>query len=183
MNITPASLLREEHVYIMNVVTSCKKIADLLRKEKAVDPMLLLSIVDFLKEYADKCHHAKEEDLFFPAMEHAGVPHNGCPLEALRSEHIKGREIVLDLESSIHLYQVDNENTEQLIYSLDNVNKLYTQHIWKEDEMVFPMESRLFTLEELDDLVEKFEYAEENYGVEAHEHYKEFSIRLLDILS
>ncbi len=46
------------------------------------------------------------------------------------------------------------------------ITELYTSHIWKEDEMVFPMVNHLFSDEERTDLFEKFEKAEEDIGAD-----------------
>ena len=47
--------------------------------------------MDFIKTFADSCHHAKEEDLLFPAMGEAGFPSRGGPVGVMLMEHEQGR--------------------------------------------------------------------------------------------
>ena len=50
----------------------------------AVEPETLQQVVAFMRNYADKCHHGKEEAELFPFLERRGVPMRGCPIDARR---------------------------------------------------------------------------------------------------
>ena len=50
--------------------------------------------VRFLQEFADQCHHAKEEDVFFPLLKQRGIPEQGGPIGVMLHEHILGRDCV-----------------------------------------------------------------------------------------
>ena len=100
----PIHVLTHEHEIILKVVAGLGKIARELDKGKIADPDTLRAIVRFMREFADHCHHAKEEDLLFPAMERKGVPESGCPLGGLRHEHAEGRALVTALSEAIEKY-------------------------------------------------------------------------------
>ena len=51
--------------------------------------------------------NGKEEAVLFLAMERSGVPESGCPLDALRSEHKKGRKLVSSFRDSVEAYTAD----------------------------------------------------------------------------
>ena len=50
--------------------------------------------IEFFIVFVDKCHHGKEEELLFPALEAIGVQRDGGPIGVMLSEHQQGREYV-----------------------------------------------------------------------------------------
>src|SRR3972149_4875411 len=62
-------------------------------------------IIEFLTIFADKCHHGKEEDLLFPAMEAAGVPREGGPIGVMLAEHAEGRNIIGRFTAAVGEYK------------------------------------------------------------------------------
>ena len=178
----PITVLIEEHKVILKVVSECDAIAQELNAGRNVEAGLLLRIVEFLREFADKCHHAKEEDLLFPAFENAGVPSSGCPLEALRAEHMKGRKLVMQLEESANAYANSVAGaTEGITTALSGIAKLYPNHIWKEDAMVFPMAERLFSPERRKEPFDAFEEVEAKTDQDAYSKFVSFAEGLNDL--
>lgn len=171
----PVHTLIHEHVYILKVIHALGVIGEDLEQDRKVDQSLFEPIVRFMREFADKCHHAKEEAVLFPAMEDKGVPKTGCPLSALRSEHVRGRELVSKLETSAAALAGGNESVrDTLCEVIRHITELYPNHIWKEDAMVFPMTENMFTKAELSILTSDFEKAESEYG-QNHDHYISFA--------
>jgi len=85
--------LKDEHegvllmLRILDEVSRQLKSGGLIRNEHFED------ILDFLKVFVDKCHHGKEEELLFPALVKAGIPHDG-PIAVMLFEHEMGRKYV-----------------------------------------------------------------------------------------
>lgn len=178
---TPVEELMHEHEYILKVVNALKILGDQLERDKQVDADLLRGAVRFFREFADVCHHGKEEAVLFPAMERAGVPESGCPLGALRSEHKKGRVLVSSFSDSVEAYAVDpSAAREGLVADIAAIYRLYPDHIWKEDDMVFPMVDRLFGPEDLQQLRADFDKAEEDLG-ENHDWHVAFADRIAEV--
>ena len=46
----------------------------------------------FFTQFADQCHHAKEEDVFFPVLKQRGIPEQGGPIGVMLHEHGLGRD-------------------------------------------------------------------------------------------
>ena len=69
-------------------------LAEALENGQAVEAQILQQIVEFMQNFADKCHHGKEETHLFPMLEGKGVAMRGCPLGVLLHEHEKGRALV-----------------------------------------------------------------------------------------
>lgn len=171
----PIQMLTDEYKYILKVVHGLSLIDEDLNRSAHIDVGQIHRIVQFMRNFADKCHHAKEEAVLFPAMEEKGVPKTGCPLGALRAEHEKGRKMVTALQEAADAYAAGRQNVvENLRTAISDIRQLYPNHIWKEDEMAFPMAQRLFTKNELRQLKIDFDKAEKEFGRD-HEQYMAFA--------
>lgn len=171
----PIHDLIHEHKYILKVVHGISVFDAALERNEPVDVELIRGVVQFMREFADQCHHAKEEKILFPAMADKGVPSTGCPLEGLLNEHVKGRQLVGVLDRANEAYAAGAAGAaEDLRTAIGGIQKLYPNHIWKEDEMVFPMAAKLFTANEMAKLAVDFAAAEQQFGKE-HDRYVTFA--------
>jgi hemerythrin-like domain-containing protein len=68
----------------------------------------LSKLLDFIRNYADRLHHVKEETHLFPALEEIGVPDGDGPLAFLRNEHETERRLLKDLEQTVEEYRHDS---------------------------------------------------------------------------
>ena len=66
--------LRAEHEGILTMLQILERISEQMNSGKQADTAHLGKIVEFLQVFADKCHHGKEEDILFPALEKVGIP-------------------------------------------------------------------------------------------------------------
>ena len=149
MTMSPTEMLENEHRYIQKVVAAAATLADRLAEGFDLGIDMVQSIVEFMRIYADKCHHGKEEDLLFPALERKGVPMRGCPVEALMREHQMGRALVKGLAEVVDSYgKGDAAARDVLIKSLRGIVELYPNHIWKEDFLLFPMTNKVLSAED-----------------------------------
>lgn len=87
----------------------------------------------FLTQYADRCHHGKEEDLLFPVLEARGLPCEG-PTSVMREEHDVGRGHLRSLAQALEAQDLAGLRDTSLAYVA-----LMRDHIYKEDELLFPM--------------------------------------------
>ncbi len=168
--------LEKEHVYIHKVVDSFPGLLKKIEAGSLPDPELLRSIVDFMRTYADKCHHGKEEAILFPYLVEHGVPGQGCPIHALLAEHIKGREWVKKIEESADSLAKDPAGTKKaLIETLQALIALYQNHIWKEDYLLFPMTMKVLKAPELIVLEERFAKVDQELGRDFFKRYQKFA--------
>jgi hemerythrin-like domain-containing protein len=176
---TVTETLEAEHRLIQKVVAGMALLAEALERGGEADVATLESVVEFLRTFADRCHHGKEEALLFPALERRGVPGQGCPLGGLTMEHQKGRAMVRELADAVRAYR-ERESTakERLVASLRALAGFYPNHIWREDYLLFPLADKVLTPEDQSDLGEKFEAVEREVGVEAHERFERLAEQL-----
>jgi hemerythrin-like domain-containing protein len=139
----------------------------------------LENIVEFLRTYADRCHHGKEEALLFPALQNRGVPSHGCPLGGLTMEHQKGRGMVGEFAEAIRAYARNEPSARaSLVKSFRDLTAFYPNHIWKEDYLLFPLAARLLSPEDNQALAAGFEQVEAEIGADVQERLERFAAEL-----
>lgn len=161
----PIQTLEVEHRAIQKVVAGMVVLAARLEAGGDVDPALLDRVVEFLRAFADRLHHAKEEAWLFPALARRGVPSHGCPLGGLTAEHQKGRQMVGELADAIRAWERKEAGArENLVKILRALATFYPAHIWKEDHLLFPLAASFLTPEDQQKLEEKFADVEREIG-------------------
>jgi hemerythrin-like domain-containing protein len=179
MAASPTDILEAEHRVIEKVVAVAAVLVDTLETGGAVESETLQQVVAFMRTYADKCHHGKEEAELFPLLGSRGVPMRGCPISALTGEHAQGRALVTALSDAAAAYAAgDVKAGEALLTSLRGITSLYPNHIWKEDYLLFPMTNKVLSQEDQQELQARFEKVEEAMGHGMHEHFEQVAADL-----
>ena len=93
--------LRREHELIKTALNLLEKIASGIVQKVNPDVSDLTELINFVIVFADKCHHGKEEDLYFPSLEEAGIPNHGGPIGVMLSEHDQGRKYIREMKENI----------------------------------------------------------------------------------
>ncbi len=164
--------LKEEHQGIKIVFSILEKICDKLQKEKTLNTDHFEGILEFFKVFVDKCHHGKEEDLLFPAMEQVGIPRQG-PIGVMLAEHAMGRDQVKAVSKAFSEYKAGNKaaSTELIDHARGYIH-LMLAHIDKEEDVLYPMGDSRFSKETQEALFEGFERIEiERIGLGKHEEF------------
>ena len=169
----PTTELSQEHQAILLMIRVLERMGDRLEAGQAVDPAHLEQAVDFIKVFADKCHHGKEEDLLFPAMEKAGIPRQGGPIGVMLHEHVAGRGYVKAMAESIPgIKKGDKAAAGAFAENAKNYGALLTAHIGKEDHILYPMADARLTPAAQTELEACFADVEEKVvGHGKHEEY------------
>lgn len=135
--------LRRDHDLIEKVVKSMEATIQLLQDGKTIPESILTQVIDFSKNFTDVCHHSKEENSLFPALEKAGMPTNMGPIAMMLMDHEKSREIATKMENSTQKYLKENDSSD-LISNMQEYVTHITEHLWKENNRLFMMaEARL----------------------------------------
>ena len=165
--------LMTEHRAIERMLAVLEAAAHRLEDDQPVRPDLFREVVDFVRNFADRCHHGKEEDNLFPRMEAAGVPRVGGPLGVMLDEHDQGREYVGAIADAVDGYDRGDASAARVI--VENARGfvgLLREHIWKEEEVLFPMADRALSPDVQRELEEKFQQFEATVmGPGVHERY------------
>jgi hemerythrin-like domain-containing protein len=176
----PTDELKNEHQAIKLMLKIMAKVCDRLDTHQNVEATHLDRIVEFIQVFADKCHHAKEEDLLFPAMIAAGVPKEGGPIGVMLIEHAKGREFVRNVKNNIAGFKSDEAGASELLSeNARGYVSLLGPHIDKEDFILYPMADRVIPAALQKQLLKDFEKVEEEIvGHGKHEEFHELLERL-----
>jgi hemerythrin-like domain-containing protein len=165
--------LRGEHRAIERMLAVLEAAARRLEQGGRVRPDAFRQAVDFIRNFADRCHHGKEEGSLFPRMEARGVPHQSGPLAVMLSEHDRGRAHVRAIAAALDGYDAGEESAALVI--AENVRgyvDLLRGHIMKEDNALFPMADRVLSPADQQELEQQFEQIEtEVMGAGVHERY------------
>jgi hemerythrin-like domain-containing protein len=167
--------LMNDHEAILSAIQILEMMVTGEKRNAPVKKEDVQDFIGFLKEFADKCHHGKEEDILFPAMIGAGVADKGGPIGVMMSEHTQGRQFVREMEDSLQ----GSVDEKKLAQAAMGYITLLRQHISKENMVLFPMAERVFSEDQLDMLAGKFEEHEEK--VIGHGRHEELHAMLHDL--
>jgi len=180
---TPTGQLKEEHSGIKVMLSILREICHRLESGRTVDSQHLDQILEFLKVFVDKCHHAKEEEYLFPAMEQAGIPREGGPLGVMLAEHQTGRDYIRGMtEASPGVRAGDPAAVKRFVGNARSYTDLLLQHIEKEDNILYPMADARLPKKADRDLTSAFaKVEEERVGHGKHEEFHRMMDRLKTI--
>ena len=116
----------------------------------------------FFQEFADKCHHAKEENVFFPLLKQRGIPEQGGPIGVMLHEHVLGRDCVDRMREASQTQPFD---ARKFADAAKQYIPLLRQHIFKENNVLFRMAERVMSEADDSDVTSKFSQVEKERGL------------------
>lgn len=118
--------------------------------------------VRFFQDFADGCHHAKEEDVFFPLLKERGIPEQGGPIGVMLHEHVLGRDCVRQMREA---GQAQPFNSNQFATGATQYIPLLRQHIFKENNVLFRMAERVMSDSDDATVTSQFAQVEQERGL------------------
>ena len=166
-------ILSAEHQVILRVIQALETYTGRLAGGQDVRPGFFLQAADFVKGFADGCHHRKEENVLFKTMVDCGLPLQSGPVAVMLHEHELGRQYIRGLRQAATALEAGDQSARaEVIDNARGYADLLRQHIAKEDNILFPMADQVIPLDEQDQVVEGFEHVEhEETGEGVHEKY------------
>jgi hemerythrin-like domain-containing protein len=166
-------ILMEEHEVILRVIGALAIETDRLAAGQDVRPGFFLDAADFIKGFADGCHHKKEEGVLFEAMASAGLPVQAGPIAVMLAEHEQGRAFTRGMRDAANRLAAGDESARgQVVSNARGYAALLRQHIHKENGILFPLADQVIPLNKQAQVAEDFERVEhEETGAGVHEKY------------
>ena len=164
----PMKKLVDEHVLIKRWIVLIPQVLERLNVDSSEDRQLLTNGIDFIRSYADRFHHAKEEDILFKYFDE-----NLDIVKTMLEDHTTGRGHVKALVEA-----VEKRDKQGVIEHLNAYRELLTEHIKKEDEILYPWMDRNLSVTQVGELFSKFSEVDEVSGNGVTERCRSFVINV-----
>jgi len=154
----PRGPLMIEHRLIEKMFTVVDRECEAIVETGKVDPIFIDTTVDFIRTYADRTHHGKEEDILFRDLAKMSLSEKDREaMEELVEEHRYARKTVGELVAAKDRYVGgEHQALDVILEKLRGLTAFYPEHIRKEDKSFFPDTERYFTQQQLDAMLEEF---------------------------
>lgn len=153
----PMNMLVDEHALIKRLVALIPAIVENLDAKSEEGRQIIRDTVDFIRSYADKFHHAKEEKILFKYFDDSLDI-----LKVMYEDHTQGRGHVQAI-----LEALDRKDETSIAKHLTAYGNLLSQHIKKEDEILLPWMDRNLSISRIGKLFKEFKAADDNIGYSA----------------
>ncbi len=147
-----------EHRLIEKMLKAIQNQLSIIAEQNRVDPIFIDTVVDFVKIYADRTHHGKEEDILFRDLSTKRLtPEDKKIMAELIEEHKFGRQVTFDLVKAGKDYRNGRlEALQTIVEKLSLLKEFYPKHIIKEDKIFFPNTEQYFSQEEQEKMLDEF---------------------------
>ena len=136
-----------EHRLIERMLANVKNFLVQVGQTKKIDPLLVDKAVDFIRTYADRTHHGKEEDILFRDLHNKELSEiDRRVMNELIEEHVFGRKTTKALVVANTQYRNgDSSSLGDIVSCLNTLVDFYPKHIEKEDKVFFPASRAYFS--------------------------------------
>jgi hemerythrin-like domain-containing protein len=153
----PIGPLMWEHRLIEKLLSMFDKEIRKIGDTNEVNPFFIDSSVDFIRTYADRTHHGKEEDILFTqlAKKDLSSDHERI-MNELIEEHKYGRKTVRKLVEAKEKYLSGEDAVQEIIIHMKSLSDFYPAHIEKEDKHFFYPCMEYFSKKEQETILQDF---------------------------
>lgn len=154
----PIGPLMREHRLIERMIALLNREIEQINTSGKVNTGFLMVAIDFIRTYADRTHHGKEEDILFRDLAKKNLaPEHKKTMNELIQEHIAARKIVAQLINARETYIIgSSKSVTDIINCLRELASFYPVHIEKEDKHFFYPCLEYFSKEEQDAMLQEF---------------------------
>jgi hemerythrin-like domain-containing protein len=147
-----------EHRLIERAIGVIEEALPRIESQQEADPVFIDTVVDFIRVYADKTHHGKEEDILFRDLEGKDLSaEDRDMMNGLIEDHKFGRTTTGALSEANNRYRKGEKGAlAEIAGKLKALAGFYPGHIEKEDKIFFPAARAYFTEEEDQAMLEEF---------------------------
>ncbi|MBD3263776.1 MAG: hypothetical protein GF375_01580 [Candidatus Omnitrophica bacterium] len=151
----PVGMLMKEHRIIEEMIKLMLWESARLKEGRKPDINFIDKVIDFIKVYADECHHGKEEDILFKELKEKPISQKHKKImEELLDEHVFGRQVLASLAEAKKKYlQGDKESVSLIEKNMHRLIDFYPAHIDKEDNHFFLPVMEYFDEREKEEMV------------------------------
>ncbi|MBI5432382.1 MAG: hemerythrin domain-containing protein [Planctomycetes bacterium] len=178
----PTDILSAEHRVIEVVLDALEHLFADTRRTGVIELESAKSALTFICNFADRCHHGKEEDLLFTKIYERGMPRGVGPVAVMLDEHELGRRYVRDMLAAVEAFERgDRAAAGTFADRAAEYVELLREHIAKEDGVLFPMAEAMLRDEDRTQLLaafQRFEVTDLDAGT--HQEMEKLAARLAE---
>jgi len=147
-------LMVEEHNLIKRMLVVTRKFSIKVLNNEEVDYNDFNKVIDFVRNFADKHHHSKEEVILFKRMgEILGERIANGPIMGMLVEHDLGRLFIANLEAALVKFKEgDVDSRVDIIANAIGYTDLLHRHIDKENTAIYTFAQKRLSKEQLDEV-------------------------------
>ena len=153
----PRGPLMIEHRLIEKMIEIIRKKISEIEQTRELEPGFIENVVDFIRVYADRTHHGKEEEILFRNCTKKSMSVEDVDLmNELIEEHEYSRKTIEGIELAYKNYEQGQDSLNILLEKLKALTYVYPKHIEKEDKVFFPDSEKYFSEKEQQEMLEEF---------------------------
>lgn len=157
----PVDILRKEHKFIWEIIKILEAAAKNIEESGKIDPEILKSAMNLIKNFTHKYHRRKEEGVLFRVAENkkeADLTASGI-IPFLR-EHEEGAEYVrnlaVELEEVIKKGATDKKSKKLLLKNIYGYAALLSSHMFQEEKTLYPRIEAVLNKQEQENILKSF---------------------------
>ncbi len=161
-------MLMDDHAVIEKVLVLLEK--QLQKEKKNWNNIRIL--IDILWDFGENCHNMKEEKVYFPLLLERGMPESG-PIAVMLSEHNEERTFLTKFKNFLSKSEKTDLEIDQFMVDFRSYANLTKDHVWKENDILYPMGRKFIQKEDIAYLANEFKRLEiETLGEAGYTRFK-----------
>ncbi|UCV03895.1 ATP-binding cassette domain-containing protein [Dechloromonas denitrificans] len=174
-------IISEDHRNLWRIVATIDLVADEMAAGSKVDPAFFSSIFDYIEQFMDACHHAKEDDHLFPLLR-ARSADAAAILDRLQAEHRNGPEVLKSLRGKLAETAAGQLGNAEFAAALRTYTESLKNHIRTEEKDAMPLAREVLTAEDWAQIDRAFLDGEDPlFGEKAKAEFRELFHRIASL--
>jgi len=174
-------IITEEHQNLWRIATTLDLVADEIDAGGKVEVPFFSSVFDYIDQFMDRAHHAKEDEFLFRLMRERS-PEAGTIIDRLQAEHRNGPENLRDLREKLVSTAAGGENNTAFTAALRNYTQGLKSHVRSEEKDAMPLAREVLTADDWAEIDRAFLDNEDPlFGAKAKAEYRELFHRIVSL--
>jgi hemerythrin-like domain-containing protein len=148
--VLPIGPLMIEHRLIERMIDVIARELERIQEQGDADSRFIETAANFIRIYADACHHGKEERILFRDLQKKELKSEDKQMmDELIEDHKLGRKLTAQLVEAKTKYEKgDNTAIMTIVNTMQHLVNFYPKHIEKEDKVFFKSAMRYLSMDE-----------------------------------
>jgi branched-chain amino acid transport system ATP-binding protein len=174
-------IITEEHQNLWRIATTLDLVADEIDGGGRVEAAFFTSLFDYIDQFMDCAHHAKEDNFLFPILLRR-APEAAAIIDRLQVEHHNGPEVLRDLRAKLAATAGGGEANAAFTAALRSYAQAVKSHVRSEEKDVMPLAREALTADDWADIDKAFlDNDDPLFGSKAKAEFRELFHRIVNL--